>query len=105
MTYRNDHDAALLRIETLERENARLERENAALRTPTTPTEPDEQEPATPGRPPRIMTGLVLATIVAIIALVATTIRDTPPTTQSDEGRITMPDAQPSGFPTNGEQP
>ena len=106
MTYRNDHEAALARIESLEQENAQLRHEVAALRSPApAPAQEDEEEPRRPGAVPRVMTGLVLATIVAIIALVATTIRDTPATTRPDEVRVTMPDAQTTGFPTNGEQP
>ena len=106
MTYRNDHEAALARIETLEQENARLERENAALRAPAAPTEDDdEDEPRAPGAVPKVMTGLILGTVIAIVALVASAIRDTPPTTRSDDVRVTMPDAQTTGYSTNGERP
>ena len=44
MLYRNDHDAALARIDSLESENARLQTELAKLRGPTR-MEPEPEPP------------------------------------------------------------
>ena len=100
MTYRNDHDAALARIESLERDNAQLRDEVAALRGPAASVAEDDEEPrARDGTVPRGVAALAIVTIVAILTLIATTIRDSEPTEHRADGpRVTMPDAPTGGW-------
>lgn len=99
MTYRNDHDAALARIESLERDNAQLRDEVAALRGPAASVSDDEEQPARSSVVPRAVAAIAIATIVAIFTLIATTIRDSePPEHRADGPHITMPDAPTGGW-------
>src|SRR5512146_2372861 len=97
MTYRNDHDAALARIESLERDNAQLRDEVAALRGRAAR---DDDEPRAGGSMvPRGVAAIALGCVIAIMALIATTIRDSAPAEhRADDARVTMPDASTGGW-------
>lgn len=76
MSYRNDHDAAVARVEALERENARLSAENAKLRGPAAPkprdriSNVDTSELARP-EVRRFLAGTAILILLVVLSFVA----------------------------------
>jgi hypothetical protein len=76
MSYRNDHDAALLRVDALEADNARLAAENAKLRAGETvaPPEPSHSKKPELGveqRADKSLLGVIAAIVIAGLAIFA----------------------------------
>jgi hypothetical protein len=72
MSYRNDHDAALARVDALSSENSQLAAENAKLRAGVPIVAPPAE-----GRVSRGVAALVLATLAGVGVLAATMIAPT----------------------------
>lgn len=69
MSYRNDHDAALLRVDALEADNARLAAENAKLRAGETVELPKPKRSTKRGLMAATFVGVAFAMAAGVIAI------------------------------------